>query len=1021
VGNSRKMPRLELILTPSHLILLKVAQSEAALWVSRRDGSVSLRPSWELAGEESPSCLGSVWGLVGLVRHSVLELSYLLLIREAEHVADIPDTEGLVLKHAIYVVKSVVLVPITMEPFELDQSLKPCPKHHIGVIDPQSGSDPQTENLPKFPFKSLGGKIKLAGETLKSTAGSAAGIAVQVVKGGQGEPARHQRRLIDELIKLFNDSQAFYFSFTGDLTNSLQRQYEDRDINNGIPRHKRVDDRFFFNKPLLASLLELEHPDLDDWILPMIQGFVEVKECGIDMSSLDGGYEGHRLPSFYTLCLVSRRAWQRAGTRYKRRGVDATGKVANYVETEQVVLYHSYALSFVQIRGSIPVFWSQPGIKYRPPPRIDRDTKENQLAFSCHMREQLEVYGPVTCVNLIERTGREKALFDAFLENILAFNHQDVAFVSFDFHEYCRGMRFENVSILLENIQEMVAVQGYFWLDSHGRVCSQSGVFRVNCVDCLDRTNVVQTAVGRAVLEIQLAKLGVLQPEVGLPLQAKKNFQSLWANNGDRISMQYAGTNALKGDYTRTGERNLSGLVKDGVNSASRYYLNHMKDTYRQAAIDMLIGIPISEEIFKAESEKDIEEVDGESSAVHVRTVIDDCLKQLIQENERIMGAWGLIDADPDTGDFSQEGMDIVFILTEDSYVSARYDDDLDKIVSYQKVPFEDIIKIEVGVPEQGFNLGFLNPKSEVTCFRIQYKIGDETGFQHTFRSTCLRFFNNMATELSSEEEKAECLKTIADTLAVTMEAANTTPDLWFGKLEKKIGRQGPIKKLMNPVELLNLQMNKSNSNKSSSKLKNVSSAALNNVTSRFQKLNPIARLRKGGGKKEFTDIRKEVEPDSGLEVFEDSLNSQPLHLASSGLLINTQEGDVDICMQTNSISYTASQVPRPKIKVDHVEPSGSPIASRRKKISKSSEDLSSTGSSQLNSAFGNVIAPFGKLAKGLNSIGSQLDNRLENKVDEFTSLYDQAKEEGELNLCYGSVCPEPLESSHCQSLILNI
>ena len=81
----------------------------------------------------------------------------------------------------------------------------------------------------------------------------------------------------------------------------------------------------------------------------------------------------------------------------------------------------------------------------------------------------------------------------------------------------------------------------------------------------------VQTAVGRAVLEVQLTKLGVVQPEHGLSMGCKKTFQALWANNGDRISRQYAGTNALKGDYTRTGERNLSGLVKDGVNSASRY------------------------------------------------------------------------------------------------------------------------------------------------------------------------------------------------------------------------------------------------------------------------------------------------------------------------------------------------------------------------------------------------------------------------------------------------------------------
>ena len=64
----------------------------------------------------------------------------------------------------------------------------------------------------------------------------------------------------------------------------------------------------------------------------------------------------------------------------------------------------------------------------------------------------------------------------------------------------------------------------------------------------------------------------------------------MWANNGDVISRQYAGTNALKGDFTRTGERNLSGMMKDGVNSASRYYLNQFRDAFRQATIDLVTG-----------------------------------------------------------------------------------------------------------------------------------------------------------------------------------------------------------------------------------------------------------------------------------------------------------------------------------------------------------------------------------------------------------------------------------------------
>ena len=67
----------------------------------------------------------------------------------------------------------------------------------------------------------------------------------------------------------------------------------------------------------------------------------------------------------------------------------------------------------------------------------------------------------------------------------------------------------------------------------------------------------------------------------------------LWANNGDVLSRQYAGTSALKGDFTRTGERKITGVVKDGYNSANRYYLNRFKDSYRQTVIDMMQGNPV--------------------------------------------------------------------------------------------------------------------------------------------------------------------------------------------------------------------------------------------------------------------------------------------------------------------------------------------------------------------------------------------------------------------------------------------
>lgn len=74
----------------------------------------------------------------------------------------------------------------------------------------------------------------------------------------------------------------------------------------------------------------------------------------------------------FTLSLLSRRSRFRAGTRYKRRGLDETGHCANYVETEQIISHRHHQVAFTQVRGSVPLYWSQPGYKYRPPPRIDK-------------------------------------------------------------------------------------------------------------------------------------------------------------------------------------------------------------------------------------------------------------------------------------------------------------------------------------------------------------------------------------------------------------------------------------------------------------------------------------------------------------------------------------------------------------------------------------------------------------------------------------------------------------------------
>jgi hypothetical protein len=64
----------------------------------------------------------------------------------------------------------------------------------------------------------------------------------------------------------------------------------------------------------------------------------------------------------------------------------------------------------------------------------------------------------------------------------------------------------------------------------------------------------------------------------------------LWADNADAISRLYAGTAALKGDFTRTGKRTKMGALDDGMNSLQRYYLNNFLDADRQEGIDLMVG-----------------------------------------------------------------------------------------------------------------------------------------------------------------------------------------------------------------------------------------------------------------------------------------------------------------------------------------------------------------------------------------------------------------------------------------------
>ena len=88
--------------------------------------------------------------------------------------------------------------------------------------------------------------------------------------------------------------------------------------------------------------------------------------------------------------LITRRSWARGGTRFNSRGVDVKGNVANYCETEQILLTKNQCFSHVQVRGSVPLFWKQTGIQQAV--SIDPDEEKNKEAFKRHIDRLMDRY-----------------------------------------------------------------------------------------------------------------------------------------------------------------------------------------------------------------------------------------------------------------------------------------------------------------------------------------------------------------------------------------------------------------------------------------------------------------------------------------------------------------------------------------------------------------------------------------------------------------------------------------------------
>lgn len=246
--------------------------------------------------------------------------------------------------------------------------------------------------------------------------------------------------------------------------------------------------RFVWNAFLLKPMSSILNRD---WFLEVIHGFVSQSNISIFGRSV-------------YVCLIARRSTRFAGTRFLKRGANFAGDVANEVESEQIVVDGHRMCSFTQMRGSIPSHWSQDISKMVPKPPISLDLSDPYaITAGKHYNRLMFHFGaPIIILNLVKK--REKRRHESILtaDMTISINYLN-QFLSpqhrIKYHHFDMAKKSHSGNVmgsLTKFAENFIQKTGLFFKDLN-IVTFQSGIVRVNCVDCLDRTNTAQFAIGK--------------------------------------------------------------------------------------------------------------------------------------------------------------------------------------------------------------------------------------------------------------------------------------------------------------------------------------------------------------------------------------------------------------------------------------------------------------------------------------------------------------------------------------------
>lgn len=424
--------------------------------------------------------------------------------------------------------------------------------------------------------------------------------------------------------KLLADG-TFYYSQDFDITSNIQSRglNNDRFINlknefkdsgndvfmesGGLASDKTKDPfqtssynkQFMWNNFMISEFIEFRNRlpfleqiqfDKSGFLVTIIRGYTQ------SVNTSCAGEPG-------LLTLITRQACDKMGPIFGNWGCDDNGAVANYAETEVILATSKFILSYIIIRGNVPIYWEietssmkRNLITTQKIKKLDlsRSFDASHHAFSRHFDNLIKQYGEIQIINTLPSSSTKdykSNLNIEFKKHISKFNSSRDTFNSstVDFsqaldlptsmdnelgltdipisHATLRKFGYTGTSVksILPLINPTIIDFGALFYDIEKKtyIGKQLGVFRAASFNSSSKTNFISKIISQQVLEFAFRDYGL---EVDSELLSK--HASLWAENNHYI-------NKIVSHFSSSSDKlkSSSNANKDGKSHFSKLYL----------------------------------------------------------------------------------------------------------------------------------------------------------------------------------------------------------------------------------------------------------------------------------------------------------------------------------------------------------------------------------------------------------------------------------------------------------------